>query len=61
MVFIILKRITKICCRPVKRSKVPLSEYAHVAYQIKGNQECRNMVANILPATPSPRDPGESN
>ena len=26
------------------------SEYGHVAYQIKDNQECSNMVANILPA-----------
>ena len=26
------------------------SEYSHVAYQIKENHECSNMVANILPA-----------
>ena len=25
------------------------SEYGHVAYQIKGNDACSNMVANILP------------
>ena len=25
-------------------------EYGHVAYQIKGNEACSNMVANILPA-----------
>ena len=30
-----------------------LSEHGHVAYQIKGNHECSNMVANILPADPS--------
>ena len=29
-------------------------EYGHVAYQIKGNDGCSNMVANILPVdTPS--------
>ena len=28
------------------------SEYGHVAYQIKGNHECSNMVANILPTDP---------
>ena len=26
------------------------SEHGHVANQIKGNHECTNMVANILPA-----------
>ena len=26
------------------------SEYGHVSYQIKGNNACSNMVANILPA-----------
>ena len=26
------------------------SEHGHVAYQMKENHECRNMVANILPA-----------
>ena len=30
------------------------SEYGHVAYQIKGNDACSNMVANNLPVdTPS--------
>ena len=30
------------------------SEHGHVAYQIKGNDACSKMVANILPAdTPS--------
>ena len=31
-----------------------LSEHSHVAYQIKGNHECSNMVANILPQNPNP-------
>ena len=39
-----------------------LSEHGHVAYKIKGNQECSNMVANIVPTdpspTPHPSDPG---
>ena len=26
------------------------SEYGHVAYQVKGNHECSNMVAKNLPA-----------
>ena len=32
------------------------SEHGHVAYQIKGNHECSNLEANILPAdlTPTP-------
>ena len=30
------------------------SENGYVAYQIKGNQECSNMVENILPAYPPP-------
>ena len=33
------------------------SEHCHVAYQIKGNQVCSNMVANILPADPPPPPP----
>ena len=33
------------------------SEHCYVAYQIKGNQVCSNMVANILPADPSPPSP----
>ena len=28
------------------------SKHGHVAYRIKGNNECSNMVANILPADP---------
>ena len=28
------------------------SEYGHVAYQIKGNDACSNMEANILPVEP---------
>ena len=30
------------------------SEHGPVAYQIKGNHKCSNMVANILPADPPP-------
>ena len=30
------------------------SEQCHVAYQIKENHECSNMVANILQADPRP-------
>ena len=29
------------------------AEHGHVAYQIKENRECSNMVANILPVDPS--------
>ena len=29
-------------------------EHGHVAYQVKENHECSNMVANILPADPLP-------
>ena len=36
----------------VKRSKFNLFTHCHVAYQIKGNHKCSNMVANILPADP---------
>ena len=32
------------------------SEHGHVAYQIKENHECSNMVANILPADLSEHD-----
>ena len=39
----------------VKRSKFTFLEHGHVAYQIKGNQECRNIVANIFTAS----HPGE--
>ena len=41
------------------------SEHGHVTYQVKENQECTNMVANILLHTPyptpttSPPDPGD--
>ena len=30
------------------------SEHVHVAYQIKKNHKCSNLVANILPADPLP-------
>ena len=33
------------------------SKYGHVAYQIKGNHECSNIVANILLADPLPQTP----
>ena len=33
---------------------LPFSGYGQVAYQIEGNQECSNMVANMLPTTPTP-------
>ena len=36
----------------VKRSNLTFAEHDHVAYQIKGNRECSNMVANILHAAP---------
>ena len=36
----------------VKRSKFNFLEHGHVAYQIKDNHECSNMVANILPTDP---------
>ena len=36
----------------VKRSNLTFAEHDHVSYQIKGNRECSNMVANILPAAP---------
>ena len=54
-------------CRPpppdhnwdgINWSKFNFSEHDHVAYQIKENQECSNMVANILPAD-HPPDPGD--
>ena len=35
------------------------SEHGHVAYQIKENNECSNMVANILSADPPPPYPGD--
>ena len=34
-----------------------LSEQGYVAYQIKGNHECSNMIANILPADLLPPPP----
>ena len=33
-------------------------DHSHVAYQMKGNHECNNMVANILPTGPPHPDPG---
>ena len=37
--------------------KSTFSEHGCVAYQIKGNHECSNMVAKILHANPLPQDP----
>ena len=39
----------------VKKSKSTFSEHVHVAYQIKWNNECSNMVANALATDPRPR------
>ena len=39
-----------------KKSNLTFAEHDHVAYQIKGNRECSNMVANILPAAPLPSE-----
>ena len=43
-----------------KGQNITCSEHGYVAYQIKGNHECSNMVANILPHDPIPLipDPG---
>ena len=45
----------------VKGQSSTLSEHDHVAYQIKGNHKCSNLVANILPADPpsSPAPPSD--
>ena len=34
----------------IRGQKSTFSEYGHVAYQIKGNDACSDMVANILHA-----------
>ena len=36
--------------------KSTFSEHGHIAYQIKENHECNNMVANIFEHTMTPRD-----
>ena len=33
------------------------SEHGHVAYPIKGNDACSNMVSNIFTRRPQPRNP----
>ena len=38
----------------VKMTKSTFSERGHVAYQIKANDACSNMVANTCPQTPPP-------
>ena len=35
------------------------SEHGHIAYQIKWNHECSNVVANILLADPAPDPRGQ--
>ena len=40
-----------------KGQSAPFSEHGHVAYQIKWNPKCINMVANILPPPPPPPSP----
>ena len=37
--------------------RVLVSEYGHVAYQIKGSDTCSNMLANSLPVDPPPPRP----
>ena len=40
-------------------SKFNFSQHGHVAYQIKGNHNCNNLVANLKPSDPPPPpDPG---
>ena len=41
-------------CVGSKGQIATFSEHCHVAYQIKGDQVCSNMVENILPADPPP-------
>ena len=38
----------------IKMSKLFFLEHGHVAYQIKGNHGCSNMVENILAGNPLP-------
>ena len=38
----------------IKMSKFIFLEHGHVAYQIKGNRGCSNMVENILTGNPLP-------
>ena len=38
-------------------SKLTFSEHGHVAYQIKGNHNCNNLVANHKPSGPTPPPP----
>ena len=38
----------------IKMSKFNILEHGHVAYQIKGNHGCSNMVENILAGNPLP-------
>ena len=45
----------------IKMSKFNFLEHGHVAYQIKGNHGCSNMVENILAGNPLPPPPTPSN
>ena len=42
-------------CVDLGGQRQSFSDYGHVAYQIKGNDACINMVANILPVDPLAR------
>ena len=42
---------------PPPHTHTPPPEHGHVAYQIKGNQECSKMLTNVLPANTYPRIP----
>ena len=43
----------------ITMSKFNFLEHGHVAYQIKGNHGCSNMVENILAGNPpTPSNPG---
>ena len=41
----------------VNRSKFHFFKHGHVAFQVKENHKCSNMVPNILPAHPIPSPP----
>ena len=45
------------CRPPPTHTHTPTPEHGHVAYQIKGNQECSKLITNVLPANTYPRVP----
>ena len=58
---------SKACVQRLRRLRVwgrgqntTFLEYGHVAYHIKGNDVCSDMVANILPVYPSPDPRGQN-